>query len=169
MRDCRRSEFRDALREREQHLVGISEIELRRQAAGDDIKLKQPPEGLEGIQAVREQHAHELRIEGGDALAKKTALAVAERDIEFGAARKIPRRIRELERPQVMCVERVDHRDPVGVRQLSRTAVKPLVLLPLVFLLAEMGPEDPVADADDAVVGGVRDATAQKTRGDTNA
>ena len=157
------------MREREQHLVGISEIELRRQPAGDDIELEQPSEGLEGIQAVRKQHAHELRIEGGDPLAEITALAVAERDVEFGAARKIPGRVRELERPHVMCVERVDHRDPVGVRQLSRTAVEPLFLLLLVFLLAEMGPEDPVADADAAVVGGVRGAAAQKTRGDTNA
>ena len=164
-----RSEFRDALREREQHLVGIGEIELRRQPAGNHIELEQPPEDLEGIHAVRKQHAHELRIERGDALAEKPALAVAERDVEFGAGRKIPGRIRELERPHVMCVERVDHRDLVGVRQLARTAVEPLFLLLLVFLLAEMGPEDPVADADADVVRGVRDAAAQKARGDADA
>ncbi len=157
------------MREREQHLVGISEIELRRQPAGDHIELEQPPEGLEGIQAVREQHAHELRIEGGDALAEKAALAVAERDVEFGAARKIPGWVRELERPHVMCVERVDHRDLVGVRQLRRAAVEPLFLLLFVFLLAEIGPEDPVADADAAVVCGMRGAAAQEARGDTNA
>ncbi len=158
----------DALRQREQHLVGITEIELRRQSAGNHIELEQPPEGLEGIQAVRKQHTHELRIEGGDALAEKPALAIPERDVEFGAARKIPGRIRELERPHVMCVDRVDHRDAVGVRQLRRAAVEPLLLLLFVFLLAEIGAPAPVADAEAAVVRGVRDATAKKTRGDAD-
>ena len=157
------------MREREQHLVGISEIELCRQPPSDHFEFEQPPEDLKGIHAVRKQHAHELWVEGGDPLTEIAALPVAERDVEFGAARKIPGWVRELERPHVMAVERVDHRDLVGVRLLRCAAVEPPFFLLLVFLFAEIGPPDPVADAEAAVVCGMRGAAAQKARCDTNA
>src|SRR4029079_6277861 len=121
------------------------------------------------IYAVRKQHAQELRIEGGDALAEKTELVIAERNVEFGPAWKIPRLIRKLERPHVVCVEPVYHRDLISVRHLGGSAVKSLFFLLLVFLFAEMGPQDPVADADADFVRSLDRGAAEKAHSDADA
>ena len=64
-----------------------------------------------------------------------------------------------------MCVDRVDHRDLIGVRQLARTEVEPLFLVLFIFLVAEMGSENPVPDADANVIRRVCEPTTQQARG----
>ena len=150
------------MRQRKEHLIGISHVETGRQAAGDEFEPEDSSERFEGVHGVGKLHTDELGVECRDPLAESVPVARSEGHVKGRALGKIPGRVGEFERPHVVAIDRIDNRDPVGIGQLGRTPVQ------LFFLLIPVGTAGPIANLERVVICSRGKAAGEQTARDTN-
>src|SRR5262245_48023638 len=89
-------------------------------------------------------------------LADEASAAGSKSHLKYRAFWKIPGRAGKLEGPHIVAIKRIDHGDPIGISQLGRASIEPLILL------IPMCAADPIPDLESPFVCGMAGAEREK-------